>query len=248
MIEPLDRLADSRHPRRRGFGRPSQQYHGDSEHSRRRDFAVRGEAAAVLRHHCIDRMREKQGVLLFLFERATGENVLHMRGGQRRIHRIDASDPILVLRRSSKVVEFLSTQGEEHMSRLEAKRSHGILHALNFLPLIARHSAPSRPGQREHRGVCLRGGAARMRRDRRSIRMSGIDQCADLLLAQILDEPCDPAEAAAPHRHRLLQRRGSATGQRQGGLPIAAGRQCLRELARLGRAAKNKDAFSHVAR
>jgi hypothetical protein len=78
--------------------------------------------------------------------------------------------------------------------------------------------------------------------------MSGINQCADLLLAHILDEPGDPAEAAAPHRYRLGQRRGSASGQRQGCLQVGAGRHCLRELARLRGASKNKDAFSHVAR
>jgi hypothetical protein len=248
MIKPPDRLADSCHPRHRRFGRPSQQHHGDSKRSRRSDLAVGGEAAAVLCHDHINRMREEQGALLFFFERTAGENVSRMRDGQCRFDRIDASDPIMVMGRRSKVAEFLSTQGEEHISRLRAERTHGLLHALNFHPLIARHSAPRRPRQRDNWGICLRSGAKRMRRDRRCIWMSGINQCADLLLAHILDEPGDPAEAAAPHGYRLRQRRGSASGQRQGRLQIAAGRHCFRELARLGRASKNEDAFSHVAR
>ena len=87
-----------------------------------------------------------------------------------------------------------------------------------------------------------------MSRNRRCIRMSGVDQCLDRVVAQVLRESGDPAEAAAPYGYGLSRGRGGAARQRQGRRDIGAGRKVLPDLSRLRRASKNEDMFSHAAR
>ena len=248
MIKPRHRLPDGRRPLNRQFRRPAQQHHGDAERARRNDLAVSREAAAVLRDHDIDRMSEEQRPLSFLFEGTSAENVARMRNRQRRIHRIDASNQIAVLGRRSEVRDLLPAERQEHILGLDAQRAHGLMGIENFGPPIAGDGAPWRPAQRNHRGLRLRGGALRMSRDRRRIRMSRIDQCVDRIVAEILRESGDPAEAAAPYGYGLSRGRGGAARQRQGRRDIGAGRKVLPDLSRLRRASKNEDMFSHAAR
>jgi hypothetical protein len=248
MIKPRNRLPDGRRPLHRQFRRPVQQHHGDAERARGNDLAVSREAAAVLRDHDIDRMCDEQRPLLFLFEGTSAENVARMRNRQRRIHRIDASNQIVVLGRRSEVRDLLPAQREEHVLGLDAQGAHGLVGIENFGPPITGDGAPWRPAQRNHRGFGLRGGAERMSRDRRRIRMSRINQCDDRIVAEILRESSDPAEAAAPYGYCLSQRRGGAARQRQGRRDIGAGREVLPDLSGLRRTSKNEDMFSHVAR
>jgi hypothetical protein len=190
----------------------------------------------------------EQRPLLFFLERTAGENIARMRNRQRRIHRIDASNQIVVLGRRSKVRDLLSAHREEYIPGLDAQRLRGLGRIENVAPSIAGDGAPWRPAQHEHRGLRLRSGAERMRRNRRGIRMSRIDQCLDRVVAQVLRESVDPAETAAPYGHCLSQRRGGAARQRQGRCDIGAGRELLPELPGLGGPSQNEDVFSHAAR
>jgi len=248
MIKPHNRLPHGRHPLYRQFRRPPQQHHGDAERARRSDLAVGREAAAVLRDHDIDRVCEEQRPLLFLLEGTSGENIARMRNRQRRIHRIDASNQIVVLGRRSEMADLLPAERKEHILGLDAQRAHGRAGVENFGPPVTGDGAPWRPAQRNHRGFRLRGGTERMSRDRRRIRMSCVDQCVDRVVAEILRESGDAAEAAAPYGYGLSRGRGGAARQRQGRRDIGAGREALPDLSRLRRASKNEDMFAHVAR
>src|SRR5258707_15254909 len=150
--------------------------------------------------------------------------------------------------RRSKVRDLLSDHGEEHIPGLDAERTHGLEHIENFGPSIIGDGAPWRPAQHNHRGVRLRGGAERMSRDRRRVRMSCIDQYVDGVVAQVLRESGDPAETAAPYGYCLSRRRGGAAGQRQGHRDIGTGREVLPELSRLRPASRDEDGVFHVAR
>ena len=248
MIKPRNRLPDGRRPLNRQFRRPAQQHHGDAERARRNDLAVGREAAAVLRDHDIDRVSEEQRPLSLHFEGTSAENVARMRNRQGRVHRIHASDQIVVLGRRSEVRDILPSQRQEHILRRDAQGADGLAGIENFGPPIAGDGAPWRPAQCDHRGFRLRGGGERMSRDRRRIRMSRINQCIDRVVAEILRESGDPAEAAAPYGYGLSRGRGGAARQRQGRRDVGAGRKVLPDLSRLRRASKNEDMFSHAAR
>ncbi len=82
-------------------------------------------------------------------------------------------------------------------------------------PLIAIRLLPSSTPERDERHAGKRGGADCVGRDLRGVRMGGIDQRADCLVAQVGCETFGTAEAAAAHRDGLRQGIGRAACQRQ---------------------------------
>jgi hypothetical protein len=248
MIKPSNRRADSCHRRHFQFRRSPQQHHGNAELARRNDLAVGRAAAAVLRDDYINRMREEQRSLLIFFKRASRDDVARIRYRERRFHRIDASNQVMVLRRRGKVRDLLSTHGEEHILGPDAQRANGLACIEHVGPSITDDRLPWRPAQRNHRGTRLRGGTECVSRNRRRIRMRRINQCIDLIVEQILRKAGDPAEPAAAHRYYLSQRRGGAARQRQGYRDVGTVREVLPELPGLRRPSKNEDVFSHAAR
>jgi len=248
MIKPSNRRTDSCHRGHFQFRRSPQQHHGNAELARRSNLAVGRATAAVLRDDYLNRMREEQRSLLIFFKRASREDVVRIRYRERRFHRIDTSNQVMVLRRRGKVRDLLSTHGEEHILGLDAQRVNGLACIEHFGPSIAGDRLPWRPAQRNHRGIGLQGGAERVSRYRRRIRMSRINQCIDLVVEQILREAGDPTEPAAAHGYYLSQRRGGAARQRQGYRDVGTAREVLPAFSGLRRPSKNEDVFSHVAR
>jgi hypothetical protein len=72
--------------------------------------------------------------------------------------------------------------------------------------------------------------------------MRGIDQHIDTLGAEIVGKPVSPAEAAAPHRHGLLQRLSGSSRKRQRHGEVIAPGESRGKSAGLRRAAKDEDA------
>ena len=248
MIKPSNRRTDSCHRLHFQVRRSPQQHHGNAELARRSDLAVGRAAAAVLRDDYLNCVREEQRSLLVFFKRAPREDVARIRYRERRFHRIDASNQVMMLRGRGKARDLLSTHGEEHILGLDAQRVNGLACIEHFGPSIACDCVPRRPLQRNHRGTGMQGGAERVGRNRRRIRMSRIDQCIDVIVEQILREAGDPAEPTAAHRNYLSHRRGGAARQRQGYRDVGTVREVLPEFPGLRRPSKNEDVLSHVAR
>jgi hypothetical protein len=248
MIKPHHRLTDGcdrGHIQRR---RPPQQNDRQAEPSRCNDFAVSRFAAAVLRDDDVDLMLTQQLAFPFFVKGSAFKNVTRVRYLKWRIHRIDAANQVTVLGRRSKGRDLLTADGEKYMAGLSSQGTRRLLHVMDLGPSIAGHGAPRRATQRKEGRVGLRGGTLRMSRYRRCIRMRGIDQCVDLMGAQVVYETGCSAEAARSYRHPLRQWRRSAAGQGQRYRPIVTKRELLAEQSRLRRTAQNEDVFSHVAR
>lgn len=247
MIEPRDSIADRRHASGSRVGWPLEQQHPYAELARRGDLAVSRRAAAVLGDHDIDRMTEQQCSVLVLAERPATVNVVSTRKGKRWFDWINTANEISVLGRVGKLRDLLAAQREEYAPRLKAEDPNGIVRAPNFGPPVTVDFPPGRPAQREHRSVGLRCGGRRVSGDPRRIRMSGIDQCMDLLLKEIPRETVDPPEAAAARGNGLNRRGRRASGEREGHAHVVAGRQPLCELPGLRRATENQDMCAHAA-
>jgi len=190
---------------------------------------------------------EKLAFLLFA-EWSAIENITSVWDGERRIHRIDAANHVLMLGRRGKMRDFLAADGEEHFSGHPPQRGRSLLHVTDFRPLIAGNRRPRWPAQGDQRRTRLLRGAERMGRHRRCIRMSGIDQGASLMGAQVLNETGCSAETARSGGHCLRQRRYRPPSQRQSDRHIGTGRELLTQQSRLRGAAKNEDVLFHVAR
>jgi len=248
MIKPAHRLGDRGCRRHVQCRRPPQQNDRYSQRACRSDLAIGRLAAAVFRHDRINRLRAQKLAFLLFVEWSATENITSVRDGERRVYRINATNQVMMLGRRGKIRDFLATDGEEHFSGLYPQRAHGFLHVTDFRPLIAGNRRPRRPAQGNKRRTRLIGGAQRMGRHPRCIRMSGVDQGADLMSAQVFNETGCSAKPTRSSGHSLSQRRGRATGQRQSDGYIGTSGELLTQQSRLRGAAKNEDVLFHVAR
>jgi hypothetical protein len=248
MIEPHHRLTNGCDLGQIQGRRPPQQDDREAERSRRNDFAVSCNTAAVLRDDDVNLMLTQQLAFPVFAEWPTIENIPGMRYGERRFHRVNAANQIAVLRRRGKMRNLLAADGEEHMAGLRSQGARRRLRVMDFGPSIAGDGAPRRPAQRKEGRAGLRGGTLRVSRHRRGIRVRGIDQCVDLMGAQVVYETGSSAEAARSYRHCLRQWRRGAAGQRQSDRHFVTDRQLLAEQSRLRSTTQNEDVFFHVAR
>jgi len=248
MIEPRHRLVDGCDHGNVHGRRPPQQNNREAERSRRSDLAVRRYTATVLRDDDVDPVLAQQFAFRIFAEGPAFKNVTRVRHLQWRIHRIDAANQVTVLGRCGEGRDLLTADGEKHAAGFGPQGPRRLLGVMHIDPSIAGHGAPRRPTQGKERRARLCGGTLRMRRHRRGVRMRGVDQRVDLVVAQVLYEARRSAETARAYRHGLRQWRGSAAGQGQSNRPIVTNRELLAEQSRLRRTAQNKDVCSHVTR
>jgi hypothetical protein len=248
MIKPRHRLGNGCNCGYIQGQRPLQQNDRQPKRSRSNDFTVSRCTAAVLRDDDVDLMLAQQVAFPIFAEGSAFKNIGRMRYSEWRIHGIDAANQVTVLERGGKGRDLLTADGEKHMARLSSQGACRLVGIRHFSPAIAGDGAPRRPTQGKEGRAGLHGGTQRVSRHRRCIRMRGIDQCVDLVVAQILHEPGGSAETARSYRHGLRQRRRGATGERQGNRAIVTDRKPFAKQSCLRRAAQNEDVVSHVAR
>jgi len=123
MIEPGNRIIDVLDRRHGGQRRAAQHDDCGAERARGRDLAVGGVAAAVLRHHRVDRMRGEQRAILFPPEGPPRADVGRARHRERGLDRIDAAYEIVVLRRGHERRELLAAERKEDAARDRSERA-----------------------------------------------------------------------------------------------------------------------------
>jgi hypothetical protein len=245
MIEPGNRSLDRFD--RRCFWRRGAAQHDDAkpERARRGNFAVSGIAAAVLRYDNVDRVRSQQGAIVGLAERPSRSNVGRVVQRQRRIHRIDAADQIMMLRRANERCKFVAAKRNKDAARFVADSDHRRGGIAYLGPAIACNGGPGRPAQRHERHAGLARGRYGIGRNDACIGMGRVDQRADALLDEIIGEARSAAKAADTNRYGMRHRRSRAAGERQRNLDAAALGETFAEQTTLRCAAENKDAV-HV--
>ena len=146
-----------------------------------------------------------------------------------------------MLRRGGERLNLLAAEGKEHAAGRLPERRDGIRDTAHLDPVIAGALGPGGAPQRQQldaSGLSRRGGIGR---DHRRIRMRGVDQNIDPLVAEIAGEAIGAAEPAQPDRHGLRRGLRGAAGQRQRhGACVALG-QGGGKLPRFAGAAKDED-------
>jgi len=246
MIEPGDRVFDSRNGRRLGCGRPAQHEHADTEGARGGNLAVGGRAAAVLGNDDFDCMRRHQRAVIAFAERTARGNVSHMRQRQRRIDRVDAADEVVVLRRLIECRKPIAADRDENATGHLAQRAHCLAYVADFRPSIAGNGNPGRPAQHHERYIDLSCGRGGVPRDYARVRMRGVDQRAHFFAQEMVGKTVASAKAADSNRDRVFDRNRRAAGERQRHFQAAAPYQAFAQYARFRGAAENED-LGHAA-
>lgn len=242
MIEPRDRLVHGLDRSCIGRHRPTQHDHLDTERARRGDLAVTGDPAAILGDHRIDPMRAHERAIAGLAERSAIGDVADVNQRQRRVHRIDAADQIIVLRRRAQRSELAAAERDKDSARANVEEAHCLGDIRCFGPAVAGSRAPWRTAQSQQRHTRLARRGNSVAGYDVGIGMGRIDQGVDPFIAQIVGKSRGTAEAAAAHRRRLQRRRFCASGQRYDDFQIRARCQAFAEFARFRRAAEDEDA------
>ena len=226
---------------------PFDQHDGQAEDAGGDDFPLCGLAAGILADDHVDAVFLQQRHLRFHGEGSAGQQIVGIRYVQRRIDGIDAAHEIMVLRRRVENLRLLPADRKEDAARRFAERRHGFGDRADARPAVALGLRPAgalQPKQR-HAGRFAR--RARIGGNLLGEGVCGVDEKIDALFREIGREPGNAAETAAAHRRGLRCGIERAAGERQDDRKIGPAGKRARKVARLGRAAQNKDAsFVHA--
>ena len=242
MIDPIERSVECFDRRQAGCLGALNHDHLDAELPRSFNLRVGRLTAAVLGNDHLDAMPAQRSQFILQPERPPAVDVADIRRRQRRIDRIDAADPIMVMGRGIGIVSLLSSGCQEHPQGCFAKRRNRLRHTMHGKPIIACDRRPGRSAQGKGRNAALSRCLYGIGRDTGRKRMGRIDHQIDRFIAQIAGKTLCAAEAAATHRDRLRGRIGGSAGQRQHDIEIGAGGECYRQRAGLRRASQDQNA------
>ena len=244
MIEPVDSFGDGGHGRAIGYRRPLEHENRNTERAGRRDFAICGAATAVLGHNGVDGIRSEQCLIGGLVERTAGENVGCMRYIERRVHRINTSNEVVMLRGFTEGAQLLASNREENPPRGTAKCAYGTLGVHNINPKVAIYRLPRRSAQRQNRSTGLPGRQRRVAADRVRVRVRGVYQKVNAVSLQIRRKTFCAPKSTDSYGNSLRCRGRGATRQRNRCGKWQCG-QCRGELTGLGGSSQDQDIRLH---
>jgi hypothetical protein len=187
-------------------------------------------------------MTLQQRAVLCLAERSARGEIDGVRHGERRIDGIDAAHEIGVLGRGGEGRDLLAAKRKEHPPRHVSQRGDRVLDRRHLAPLIALPLYPGPTPQREQRHARLFGRAGGIGGDGRGIRVRGINQRVDAIIAQEPRKPVGAAEAAGPDGYGLRQGLGRTSGKGQCHGDAGASGECAGKASGFRRATENEDA------
>jgi hypothetical protein len=241
VIQPTQHLIDRIDRREVRQLRPRNHDHLAPEHARRSNLTVACVTATVLAHDDIDFVLLQQRQVVGFFKRSTGRDVGRVRHGERRRHRIDAADQIMMLGRLTERREFLAPERQEYVTRGFAQCLYGLLRVGDLSPAIALLRLPGRPAQCHEAHVDQLNRPRRVIRHAGRVRMSGVDQYVDALGGEELRKPFAAPETTDTDRHALGRWCRSTTRERKRHRDVVATRELLGKLTCLGRTTEDKD-------
>ena len=234
------------HGRDGGHGRqsgPVQHDHRDVEGARRGDFGVGRLPAAVAGHDELDGMLRKQRMLARFGERPALSDVDRVRECRPSFRRVNAANPILMLRRPLEWCQLLAAERKKNSPRRFSERMHRSFHIIHFDPVIPAHALPSGATQREQRDTCLLRGACGIHRYLRRVRMRGVNKQIDAIGVEIIGKSGSSAKATDAHRYALGRRLLGPSSERQHHRETRTRGERARQRPCFRCASKNKDAL-----
>ncbi len=209
--------------------------------ARSRDLAVGGLAAAVLCNDDLDAVLKQKRVFVGFRKGAAAEDVMRAGDPLGRVHRLDASHDVAVLRTDSEATGFLPADGEKHRARRFAEQSRRVIDVPGADPVVAGLRLPWRSLQPHER----HGGRTRRLNgiggDACCERMGGVDEHVDLSCPQPLRQPLRATKAADAHGTGLRQRVFRSAGERQRHAHVAARNEAAGKHACLAGAAEDEN-------
>ena len=241
MIEPAHHFANAARDRPFRQARATNHDDGQMQQARGVQFGAGADAAGVLGDDMRDAMGLEQHDIARDFERAAAEHDFAAREWQRRLWCINKAQQIEMLRFGSESREVLPANAEKDVGGRLRQNSDGGVDIGHGQPIVALAGCPGRALEGDEWRLRLRTSRNRVAAHPCRKRVRCVDDVCDALCRDELCEPGYTAEAADANHQGLRNRIGRPSGIRVDRID-AGRRQGMRQLARLRRAAEQKDA------
>ncbi len=183
--------------------RPGDHDDGKAELTRGFDLGECAGPSGIASDYPFDIPRTQEIAIALEGEGTARNNDAGVRQRQRRIGRIRKAQGVGVLRPCGERPEMPTANREEDAGALFRERHNGRRQILNLDPVVAWRPFPRRALQGDQRDARCGAGRDRVAADLDRKRMGGIDDMADPLLPDVVDEAASPAESADAGRQRL---------------------------------------------
>lgn len=231
----------------RALGQFGPVYHNDRQAQRAGsfDFGRRASASCVFANNDIDAMFPKQRRVPSDVKRAARHHNRVAGQGRRRIGRVNQSQDVVVLRLCRELVQMQPSKRQHHALRRAVQRGDGACHVGNNSPVVTRHGLPGRARQCHQMRPGFVAGLRSVPAHLRGKRVRGINNMADVMVANVLRQTFSASKTTFTARDRLRFRIGDASRVAEGRSQTTRGDK-LRQGAGLGCAAQNKEVLRHV--
>jgi len=224
-------------------GRAVYHQHRQAELSRGEQLGLSALPAGVLAHDQVDGMDLHQAAVPCDCEGTTIHDQALAGQSGRAFRSIDEAQQIMVLRLGGEGFHMHPSQREHDVAGWPAQRSDRTVNVWNMRPMVTGDRLPGRTGQRDMGDAGQPSSVHGMRAHRRGKGVCRVNQMRHAMMAQIVGQSRNAAEASDTHRHRLstgsLRAAGIAERRRN-----ALCREQSGESVRLGCAAQQED-MSH---
>lgn len=209
------------------------------------DFGFGPSPTCVFADDAINRVGLEQRDVVSGFERPTRHSHGVLRQARRFAGRINQAQDVVMLRLGSKSLQMHATKGQHDAFGGCIQRGNGGVDVRHVVPVIPRFSLPRRTCQGGQWRSRFGAGVKRVPAHLCGKRVCGINDMADVMVADVTRKTLCPAKPTVAHGHGLLARVGDAACVAERGTDalISYG---LRKRAGLCRAAKNKEMLRHV--
>ena len=234
-----------RHLINRRQGRASDQITWQTKGAGGMQFGTGGCAATIFGDYQLHAVIPQQCLLGSNLKRPSTKQIIDLRQCQRRRHRVNTADQIVMLRRDQQRRQFLTTKGDKNPLRAGSNLAQCRSQVIDHPPVVISGRLPWWPADRQMRQ------AYGMRRRRCMFRhllgegMRRINQQVDSMIVKVADQSRHATKATAAGRHRLRQWPPGSTGKRQGDGQGRGVRQFAGQQAGLCGTAQNQDMMAH---
>lgn len=180
---------------------------GQAQRPRRLQLGAGAVAARVLGDDDIDAMLDHQGAVVLGREGPPSQDHDGVGQGQGAVGAIDQPKQVMVPGMPREIRQMLAPDRQKHPASRRAEGQRRAGHVGDVMPAVARAGTPWRPLEGDQGQARARRGGDRIRAHAGGEGMGGVDQMADALAMQIIDEAVHPAEAADARGQGLRHRR-----------------------------------------
>lgn len=241
LREPCHRLFRGGNSRPWRYGGTSYHIDRHPKRARRLDLGYRGRSARIFGENSLYAVFKEQADIILGGEGSASSDDDGIRQGMRRFRHINQPDDVPMLRGSAQLGKSEPPHAAKNRPGLRPNCRHGSSEIRDVYPVIFWLSFPGRPLDREEGNIRRGGGFDRVAAHAAGERVGGVNEDANVLLAQMTREAGSAAKSACSNLYWLRHWRSGPAGKRQSGIEARVRGEQSRKRARFRRTSQDEN-------